>query len=218
MKKCEKCGKEIDGLYGSGRFCNVKCANSRIFSEESKNKKRLANLGKKSTNKGQIAHNKGKLGSESTAWKGGRKKFICIHCGKEGFSYKPNKYHKKCWLNCSGGYKKGSSRGKCGWYKGYWCDSSYELAWVIYNLDHNIRFERNVQKFKYTFENKIKNYIPDFILNNTYIEIKGFNTVEVDEKIKQFPHKIKVLYRMDLNIEFDYVLNKYGKNFIELYK
>ena len=26
---CEKCGIEIDGLYGSGRFCGRKCANSR---------------------------------------------------------------------------------------------------------------------------------------------------------------------------------------------
>jgi hypothetical protein len=27
--KCEKCNKEHDGSYGSGRFCNIKCANSR---------------------------------------------------------------------------------------------------------------------------------------------------------------------------------------------
>jgi hypothetical protein len=28
MEKCENCNKEIDGLYGSGRFCNVICARS----------------------------------------------------------------------------------------------------------------------------------------------------------------------------------------------
>lgn len=27
-KKCENCGMEIDGSFGSGRFCNLKCANS----------------------------------------------------------------------------------------------------------------------------------------------------------------------------------------------
>lgn len=27
-----------------------------------------------------------------------------------------------------GGYRKGSGRGKKGRYKGYWCDSSWELA------------------------------------------------------------------------------------------
>jgi hypothetical protein len=36
--KCEKCGKEIDGKFGSGRFCSRFCANSRIHSEETKRK------------------------------------------------------------------------------------------------------------------------------------------------------------------------------------
>ena len=33
---CEKCGKEIDGSFGSGRFCSRSCANSRIRTEELK--------------------------------------------------------------------------------------------------------------------------------------------------------------------------------------
>ena len=33
---CEKCGKEHSGTYGSGRFCNIKCANSRIISNDIK--------------------------------------------------------------------------------------------------------------------------------------------------------------------------------------
>ena len=36
--KCERCGKEHDGSFGSGRFCSRPCANSRKFSEETKNK------------------------------------------------------------------------------------------------------------------------------------------------------------------------------------
>ncbi|MEI7942893.1 MAG: hypothetical protein WCH76_06985 [Candidatus Riflemargulisbacteria bacterium] len=43
----------------------------------------------------------------------------------------------------SGGYRRKSGRGKHGWYKGIWCDSSWELAWVMYHLDHGIPFERN---------------------------------------------------------------------------
>ena len=31
---CEKCGKEHDGSYGSGRFCSVSCANSRVHTVE----------------------------------------------------------------------------------------------------------------------------------------------------------------------------------------
>lgn len=36
---CEKCGKEHDASYGSGRFCSEHCARARTFSEESKRKK-----------------------------------------------------------------------------------------------------------------------------------------------------------------------------------
>ena len=48
--KCKKCGKEHDGSFGSGDFCSRACANSRIFSEESKKKKSDALKGKPSNN------------------------------------------------------------------------------------------------------------------------------------------------------------------------
>jgi hypothetical protein len=47
-----------------------------------------------------------------------------------------------------GGYVKGSGRGKKGWYKGFFCDSSYELAYLIYCLDHQINIKRNTEKRK----------------------------------------------------------------------
>ena len=37
----------------------------------------------------------------------------------------------------TGGIREGAGRSKSGWYKGYYCNSSYELAWVIYSLDNN---------------------------------------------------------------------------------
>jgi len=61
-----------------------------------------------------------------------------------------------------GGRRHGSGRGKQGWYKGYWCDSSWELAWVIYSLDHNIKFVRYNGYFEYEFNGKIHKYYPDF--------------------------------------------------------
>lgn len=33
---CEKCNKEHDGTFGSGRFCSRKCSNRRILSKETK--------------------------------------------------------------------------------------------------------------------------------------------------------------------------------------
>ena len=72
-----------------------------------------------------------------------------------------------------GGYVKGSGRGKQGRYKGIWCDSSWELAFVIYHLDHNIPFERNWNKFEYQYEGQTHLYVPDFVYpDGTYIEVK----------------------------------------------
>ena len=34
--KCERCNKEHDGKYGSGRFCSRTCANARKHTEETK--------------------------------------------------------------------------------------------------------------------------------------------------------------------------------------
>lgn len=35
---CERCGKEHDGSFGSGRFCSRSCANARTRTEESRKK------------------------------------------------------------------------------------------------------------------------------------------------------------------------------------
>lgn len=119
-----------------------------------------------------------------------------------------------------GGYKPNSiKKHKRGKYKGYWCDSSWELAFVVYNLDHNIEFQRNTKLFPYEYENKIKNYIPDFILEDgTYIEIKGYVSEEVKAKIKHFPLKLTLLDKLSIKPYLDYMINIYGKNFISLYE
>jgi len=205
MKLCLKCNKEHDGSFGSSKFCNRSCANSRVFTEESKLKKSEANKG---LNKGKDTWNKG-LNWVITK---------CLYCGDDIKCRKnyEKKYHPECWKKCSGGLRKGSGRGKSGWYKGYWCDSSYELVWVIYNLENNIPFERNTKKYLYIWNNKERVYIPDFIQDGNVIEIKGFVTEQTIAKMNSVQN-LKILYREDLNKEFDYVINKYGKNFLKLY-
>jgi hypothetical protein len=144
----------------------------------------------------------------------------CLLCNEAIETKNPKrKYHSSCWTKISGGIKKGSSRGKCGWYKGYWCDSSYELAYVIYNIDHKIPFERNLEGFEYEYQGKVRKFYPDFIVNKGYVEIKNFKSEQTDSKISQFPHQIRIFYKeyMIENI-ISYVISKYGKNFIELYE
>ena len=61
--KCEHCGKEHDGSFGSGRFCCRSCANSRHYSKKIKDK----------ISKGVIKYNKeNKL----------LYTYVCEKCGK----------------------------------------------------------------------------------------------------------------------------------------
>jgi len=202
--KCIKCKSEHDGTFGSGKYCSRSCANSRIFTKESIDKKRIANLS-------QIPWSKGK----KLSWE----KTICKCCGLyiEHRKSQPKKYHKECWLKSSGGCRKGSGVGKSGWYNGIWCDSSYELAWVIFNIENGISFERNKIKFSYTWNGKNYNYYPDFIVNEQLIEIKGYVDERTEVKLKSVNNLI-ILFKKDLVNEFKYVEDKYGKNFIKLYQ
>ena len=120
-----------------------------------------------------------------------------------------------------GGLRSGSGRGKQGWYKGYWCDSSWELAYVMWCLEHNIKLQRNKEAFEYTYNNQIRKYYPDFILEDgTYVEIKGYYTKQTEEKINAFPKNRTLLLLDKHNIKeyLEYVVDKYGKDFYSLYE
>lgn len=117
-----------------------------------------------------------------------------------------------------GGYQPRSGRGLKGWYKGYWCDSSYELAFVLYYIEHSIPFKRNTEKFPYLFGGQIYNWIPDFIVGDGYVEIKGFFRPKDHAKILEFKGKIEVLHGEKLKPILDYAATKYGKSFTHLYE
>jgi hypothetical protein len=119
-----------------------------------------------------------------------------------------------------GGYRKGSGRSKSGYYKGIYCGSTYELCWVIYNLDHKIEFTR----FPGKLEKDGVVYYPDFLLSDekTIVETKGYeNDISVNKKTKVaefFGYVVHVLRKKDLEYAFEYVETKYKtKKFYELY-
>ncbi|MBQ8218451.1 MAG: hypothetical protein IJZ79_01615 [Bacilli bacterium] len=111
----------------------------------------------------------------------------------------------------AGGYRPGSGYGKQGWYKGIHCDSTYELVYVIYCLDHNINIKRCKRNYKYDFCGKIHTYYPDFELEDgTLIEIKGFMREKDYYKIASVnDRKLNVLFYNDLDYMFEYVENTY---------
>lgn len=117
--------------------------------------------------------------------------------------------------NC-GGLRPGSGRGKMGHYKGYYCRSSWELAWVVYQLEHNVIPIQCNEYFEYMIENETHKYYPDFKIGKTYYEIKGAHYNKWEYKKEQFP-KDKTLVIIDGKKEIkpylQYVEEKYGKEF-----
>ncbi len=145
--------------------------------------------------------------------------------GQANISCRPEvraKVSAKMLGNCNNDPNK-TGKGKKGWYKGFFCSSTYELAFVIYCLDHNIDIKRFEGYYNYEFAGKTRKYFPDFIINDCIYEIKGYYTEQVTAKTLAVQDRpIKVLYREDLAEVFEYILNTYGKqvdkNIHELYE
>ena len=118
-----------------------------------------------------------------------------------------------------GRYHQESGRGRKGRYKGHWCDSSDELAFVIYALDQGMAFTRNWQAFPYVFEGRVRTWIPDFRLSDgTNLEIKGYVSPQAEAKFAAFPRGLIVVHKENLSFVFDYVIQKYGRDFTRLYE
>jgi hypothetical protein len=198
-KNCKVCGKEFLTTKYKKQCCSTECSQTLC-----------GELGKKMW-ENYIPSPKEKTPRDET-WKQGRA------LSKNAELIRRNRISETMRRNKRGGLRQGSGRGKKGWYKGYWCDSSWELAWVIYQLEHNVEFKRNIEKFEYFIEDKKHNYIPDFKIENTYIEIKGYDSDVWQNKLKQFPHKLDILYKNEMEPIFKYVHSKYGKKFVRLYE
>lgn len=109
-------------------------------------------------------------------------------------------------------FNKHHGNAKQGWYNGIHCDSTWELAFLVYYKEHNLYIERCKQYFNFIWEGERHKYIPDFITNEGIIEIKGRKTKKSLEKEKQFPN-IKVIDQFSIKLYLDYVINKYGEEF-----
>lgn len=118
-----------------------------------------------------------------------------------------------------GGYRQGSGRAKTGHYKGIYCGSTYELVWVIYQLDHSLPFQRFTGKLT----DGTLTYVPDFLVGDKQIiEIKGYaKPGDVERKTalaESHGYSVTVLFKDDMKQMFDYVEQTYGtKKFAILY-
>lgn len=215
MHYCKKCNKECEVKFGSGVFCSRACANSRERTEEIKQKISTNVKSCEAYISGRMSH-KGKIRVE-------RVDRTCSICNAT-YKTKISSEKKFCSYSCSlkspslGGYRQGSGRSKSGWYKGIYCGSTWELAFLVWALDHDLPVVRCTNKFPYVFEKQLRSYLPDFVINNFFIEIKGYDTHQTNSKIEQFPESLIVLRKEDLQPIFNYAISQYGKNYFELYE
>ena len=231
---CVVCGKQFTDKmkYSSGDYCSRSCANTHKRSQESKdrvsNSIYLYNYGatkdefiqKYNQNPTKCSvcgcsipfeKRKQRTCSKECAHlamkRGGINSILSLHDGHIYSNVEP--------------HKDGKMNFKWGTYKGIHCDSSWELAYVMYNLDHDIEFERCIDHFTYYDKNgKSHEYFPDFVQDGEYIEIKNYSTETVELKLQAVidkGHKIKVLYKKDISPYISYAKNTYGKQYYNLY-
>lgn len=219
---CERCGKVMTERYGSGRFCCKSCASSHQHTSESRF--RISQALKASTKKNGCYRKQSAMNNYYSD------PHYCVICGKE-LPYE-KRSRKTCSIECKlklqsdianrivemkGGNMNPRPNQNCktGWYNGIHFDSSWELAFIIYHLEHNILLKRNYRGFPYIFNGKQHIYYPDFVINGIFYEVKNFKTNIVLAKLNQFPADLKlvVLYKEDMKVYLEYCINKYGPNF-----
>lgn len=85
-------------------------------------------------------------------------------------------------------------------YKDSLFDGTWEVLLAKWFDLNQIPWIRNKKSFQYVFENKKRNYVPDFYLPyiDCYVEVKGWKTKKDDAKWFFFPERLIVLSGKDL--------------------
>ena len=176
---------------------------------------------------GKKAWNKGKTAAEDSSVLKISQTLKSKYQSGELVAYQPmndpevRKRHKASMKKAYANYtKRTPGKFKYGRYKGIWCDSSWELAYLLYCLDFNITIERNKRGFSYIWEESIHSYFPDFYLpdTNQYVEIKGYRSARDEAKINQFTESLKIIDAKEIRPILEHVQQKYGTQFIDLYE
>jgi hypothetical protein len=138
----------------------------------------------------------------------------CPTCKSLFDKYKSETSRKYCSSKCrvTGGYRKESFRtGIKGYYNNIHCDSTWELAFLIYHLDHGNHIERQPIKLTYiNSEGQRRHYYPDFKVNDQLYEIKGIITDNDLYKLRDNPQVI-MIGGDDMKTIFAYISKRYNK-------
>lgn len=214
---CEKCQQSYSSSakWGSKRFCSRACANSRTKTQAQKDLARQQMLGRKlkpeSIEKGLATKRaKGKI----------QLSHPCIVCGGSVFKSNKRTCSRECWIESKRLYalkQETHGGGHKGKYKGIMCDSTYELAFLVWHLDQGIDIKRCESVYQYTYKDKTSSYKPDFVVEGQEVEIKGFMSNRAQAKLEQNPH-VFVVDKVDIQPFIKYVKSQYHvKDLRDLY-
>ena len=131
-------------------------------------------------------------------------------------------------------------------YKGMNFDSSWELAYHIFNEDHNIPTIRLPQSIEYFLNDKSHHYFPDFLVGNQLIEIKSPEMLNEDYSLKPLwkdlnecqteeekqhlynlcaaktqcmrENNVQILSRKEIKPYLKYIRDTYGKDYLKQFK
>lgn len=198
---CQYCGKKCKNL-NSLRQHEIRC-------KENPNK--ISNINKHPIS-GFKKYNERIKNGEINVWNKNLTKEDHPSIKKQGETYSQRA---KDGIIFTGGYRENAVKGcyKYGYYKGIRCDSSWELAFVVYCIENNIPIIRNTHRYKYEINGVKHNFIPDFIVNgNEIIEIKGMQDIAWEIKQANFPF-IKFIMKDEIKFYINYVISKYGKEY-----
>jgi hypothetical protein len=223
METCEKCSqtyaskrglsihrKFCDGTIPKPKWTCHKC-NHYVHSQRERHVEICDGLGpgahKRSARNGR-GHdwNKGLKISEET-----KEKIACALRGKPWKTKDPDteinrrkKISEKMKNNPNaGGYREGSGVGKGGWYDSeiagrVYLDSSFEKRVAQCFDKHQLRWERNKEKFPYEYNGKSHYYTPDFVVNGMFVEVKGWISDKDLAKWKHFPFNLNILTEVEI--------------------
>jgi predicted nucleic acid-binding Zn ribbon protein len=222
IKKCMHCEKTIPYEKRRNKFCSQSCAASLnnlnreiVYSEQAmislKNSglRNIDNFLNSPKRKKVIHYNKCKVCSKMYSCKKG------IH-GRKTCSERCLKVLRPLISN-----RKNNIKTKFGHYKGIYCASSWELAFLIYNLDLGKDIKRCNLTFSYIMNDEEKIYFPDFLIDNIIYEVKGRELEDVAFKTQAVidaGYQIELIRKNEITPIIKFLKEKYGfKDITELY-